>query len=70
MTDNEKIILIMKYTNEAETHLKNEYIDIVNSFVICPKTRAEDVLKVFRAKIRFEAFHEYSANIERILYGR
>lgn len=70
MTDNEKIILIMKYTNEAETHLKNEYIDILNSFAICPKTCAEDVLRIFKAKIRYEAFHEYSANIERILYGR
>lgn len=70
MNDNEKIILIMKYTWEAETHLHNEYIDLLNSYIITPHTRPQDILRLYRSKIRYEAFKEFTSDLERILYNR
>lgn len=69
MTDNEKIILILRYLYFSETHLKNEYIHLLDSYIITPRTQPEDILKLYRSKVRYEAFHEFSANLERILYG-
>lgn len=69
MSDNEKIIFIMRYLYFAETHLKNEYMDLLNSYIITPRTGPNDILKLYRAKVRYEAYHEFSANLERILYG-
>ncbi len=78
MTDNEKIILLMKYTFCAEHYLRNDYIEALNNFVIHighirkfhPDETAQDILELYKKQIRYEAFKEFSGNLDKILYGR
>lgn len=70
MTDNEKIILIMKYSYDKISHIQNEYINALNSVVNRPKLAPEDVLMVFKAKTRLECYQEVISDLERILYSR
>ena len=70
MTDNEKIILIMKYSYDKISHLQNEYINALNSVVNRSKLAPEDVLMVFKAKTRLECYKEVISDLERILYSR
>lgn len=69
MTDNEKIILIMKYLFECDFHLKNEYIQELNTYLTINTHKPEDILKLYEKKIRYIAFKEFSGNLERLLYG-
>ncbi len=70
MTDNEKIILIMKYSANVDYLYRNEYIDELNNYVKSFSSRPEDVLELYRKKIRYEAFKEFSGNLDKILYSR
>lgn len=70
MTDNEKIALLMKYSFDTDFHLKCEYVDQLNSFMNSSGTNPEDLLKVYKAKVRYEAFKEFTSDLDRILYGR
>ena len=69
MTDNEKIILIMKYLFECEFHLKNEYLQELNTYLTVRTNKPEDILKLYEKKTRYLAFKEFSGNLERLLYG-
>lgn len=70
MKDNEKIIMLMRYVYVCDSHLKNEYIEMLNNYTKNHKTYPEETLDLYRAKIRYEAFKEFCHNIDRILYGR
>lgn len=70
MTDKDKINLIQRYTFNTDFHLKCEYVDELNSFVKSSGTNPEDLLKLYRAKIRYEAFQQFTSDIDKILYGR
>ncbi len=70
MTDNERIILIMRYLYNCESFYKNDYIEQLNNFSVFPASRPEEVLRLYRSRIRYEAFKEFSRNLEKILYGR
>lgn len=69
MTDNEKIILIMKYLFECDFHLKNEYIQELNTYLTINTHKPEDILKLYEKEVRYIAFKEFSGNLERLLYG-
>ncbi len=69
MTDNEKIILIMKYLFECDFHLKNEYMQELNTYLTINTHKPEDILKLYEKKVRYIAFKEFSGNLERLLYG-
>ena len=58
MRDKEKIIMIMRYVYVCDSFLKKSN----NTF-------PEELLSLYRAKIRYEAFKEFCHNIDRILYG-
>lgn len=70
MKDDEKIILLMKYTFNTDFALKNEYATQLAAFKSSPGTNPDDLLKLYRAKIRYEAFTEFTADVDRILHGR
>lgn len=69
MTDNEKIILIMKYLFECDYYLKNEYLQELNTYLTVCTNKPEDILKLYEKKTRYIAFKEFSGNLERLLYG-
>lgn len=60
----------MKYAYDKNSHLRNEYINALNSVVNRPKLAPDDVLMVFKAKTRLESYQEIIADLERILYSR
>lgn len=68
MTDNEMIILIKRYTLDCDSYLRFEYSNQLNNFKLNNLTNPFDVLNLYRAKIRYEAFKEFSADIYKILY--
>ena len=70
MTDNEKIVLLMKYTFNTDFSLKSEYMQELNNYICSSGTNPEDLLKVYKAKIRYEAFKEFTSDLDKILYGR
>lgn len=70
MKDDEKIILLMKYTFNTDFALKNEYADQLAAFKLSSGTHPDDLLKLYRAKIRYEAFKEFTSDVDRILHGR
>ena len=68
MRDREKLQLVCRYLYYCDSYLYNEYISIANAFRGSLRARPEDVLELYRAKIRYEAFREFSGNLERIIY--
>lgn len=70
MTDQEKIVLIMKYSFNTDFLLKSVYIDELNHYICSSGTDPGDLLKVYKAKIRYEAFKEFTSDLDLILYGR
>lgn len=70
MNDKEKIALLMKFTFNADFALKRDYIDALNYFKRSSGTNPEDLLRLYRSKIRYEAFKEFSSDIDKILFGR
>lgn len=68
MTDSEMISLIKRYTCFCDSYLHNDYIKQLNSFRFHFTTNPIDILNLYRAKIRYEAFKEFSSDIYKILY--
>ena len=70
MTDNEMIILIKRYALYCDSYLRFEYSNQLNNFKLNNLTNPFDVLNLYRAKIRYEAFKEFSTDIYKILYRK
>lgn len=69
MNDTEAIILIKRYTLDCDSYLKAEFSDLLNNFKIHSSINPFDILSIYRAKIRYEAFKEFSNDIYKILYS-
>lgn len=69
MRDKEKIIMIMRYVYVCDSFLKDEYLEKLNNYTKSNNTYTEELLNLYRAKIRYEAFKKFCHNIDRILYG-
>ncbi len=70
MTDREKLELVRRYVYEADDFMRAEYIKACNAFLINSKSDEGDVLKLFKAKVRAEAFADFCKDLYRILYYR
>ncbi len=70
MTDKEKLTLIMRYCIDRDYYIHNEYIQQYNSFIIHHDTKPNNTLQLYKAKIRYEAFREFTSHIESILFDR
>lgn len=68
MTVDEKLKLIMQYLSVADSYIHSELISIENSIIRSPNTLPEDILRLYRAKVRYEAFKEFCADLEKIVY--
>lgn len=70
MTDSEKLELIKRYVYNADDFARAQYIQACNSFLLNSKSDEGDVLKLFKAKIRAEAFADFCKDLYKILYYR
>lgn len=70
MTDSEKMELIKKYVYQSDDYMRSEYVKACNSFLLNTKSDEADVLKLYKAKIRAEAFKDFCSDLYRILYYR
>lgn len=68
MTDKEKIDLVLRYLCYVDSYIYHDMTAIQNSVIRSPNTRPEDILRVYKARIRYEAFREFSSDLEKILY--
>lgn len=68
MTDKEKIELVLRYLCYVDSYIYRDMTTIQNSVIRSPNTRPEDILRVYKARIRYEAFKEFSSDLEKILY--
>lgn len=69
MNDKEKIILVLRYLYNCETYLHNDVIKYRNAVTRSSSADIYDFLKLFKAQIRYEAFQEFSRNLEKIIHG-
>lgn len=70
MTDSEKLELIKRYVYQCDDFMRAQYIQACNAFLINSKSDEADVLKLFKAKVRAEAFADFCKDLYRILYYR
>lgn len=68
MNEEEMIVLIKRYILDCDSYLRFEYSNQLKNFKLNNLTNPFDVLNLYRAKIRYEAFKEFSADIYKILY--
>ncbi len=68
MTDNEKLLLIMKYFNQNDYYRYNEYIEARNHLTHTPDTDVYAILSFYRQKCYREMFDKIWRDISRILY--
>lgn len=68
MTDSEAILLIKRYTLDCDSYLKFNNKTQLQNFELHNLTNPYDVLNLYRAKIRYEAFKELSSDIYKIIY--
>jgi len=68
MTDKEQIDLVKRYLCYVDSYIYRDLTTIQNSVIKSPNTRPEDILRLFKAKARYEAFKEFSSDLEKILY--
>lgn len=68
--DSEKILLIHRYIYQCDDYMRSEYIQACNNLLLNTKADEADVLRVFKAKVRAEAFRDFSSDLYKILYYR
>lgn len=68
MTDKEKIELVLRYLCYVDSNIYRDMTTIQNSVIRSHNTHPEDILRVYEARIRYEAFREFSSDLEKILY--
>lgn len=68
MTSDEKLLLIKRYLLYVDTFVYHEYKSIRHTVHHKSEQTPEDVLKVYRARVRYESFKEFSSDLEKLLY--
>lgn len=69
MNDKEKINLIERYLYVCETYVHNDLIKYQNAVIRSSSADLYDLLKLFKAQTRYEAYSEFVRDLEKILYG-
>lgn len=67
-SDKEKLILLQKYLYTVEINIHNVYISQLNNMVKSPQADPYDILRLFKAKVRWEAYKEFVNDIETLFY--
>lgn len=69
MKDNEKLRLVKRYLLNTDIHVNAE-LTMLEHYVLNKRNiTPEDVLSLYRARVRAEAFKEFATNLEKILYN-
>ena len=68
MTSDEKLQLIKRYLLNIDTYSYHVLNVLERSLHHKSELTPEDVLKLYRARIRYEAFKEFSRDLEKLLY--
>lgn len=69
MKDKEQLRLVKQYLLNLDIHINAE-LSILEHYVLNKRNiTPEDVLSLYRARVRAEAFKEFATNLERILYN-
>lgn len=69
MKDKEQLRLVKQYLLNLDIHLNAELIMLEHYVLNKRNITPEDVLSLYRARVRAEAFKEFSTNLEKILYN-
>lgn len=68
MRKDEKLILVKRYLLNLDVHTRHE-LDLVERSVLMKRNvMPDDVLRLYRARVRYEAFTEFARDLEKILY--
>lgn len=70
MNEKEQLELIKRYIYFNDDYMRSEYIQACNNLLLNTKADEADVLRLFKAKVRAEAFRDFSADLYKILYYR
>lgn len=68
MTSDEKIQLITRYLLNLDTYSYYVLNVLERSLRHKSEMTPEDVLKLYRARVRYEALKEFSSDLEKLLY--
>lgn len=69
MKDKEQLRLLKQYLLNLDIHLNAE-LTMLEHYVLNKRNiTPEDVLSLYRARVRAEAFKEFATNLEKILYN-
>lgn len=70
MNEKEQLELIKRYIYQCDDYMRAQYIQACNNLLLNTKADEADVLRLFKAKVRAEAFREFSSDLYKILYYR
>lgn len=70
MNEKEQLELIKRYIYFNDDYMRSEYIQACNNLLLNTKADEADVLRLFKAKVRAEAFRDFSSDLYKILYYR
>lgn len=69
MKDKEQLRLVKQYLLNLDIHINAE-LSILEHYVLNKRNiTPEDVLSLYRARVRAESFKEFATNLEKILYN-
>ena len=69
MKDKEQLRLVKQYLLNLDIHLNAE-LTMLEHYVLNKRNiTPEDVLSLYRARVRYESFKEFATNLEKILYN-
>ena len=68
MRSDEKLILVKRYLLNLDIHVKHELDLVERSVRMKRKVMPEDVLRLYRARIRCETFNEFARDLEKLIY--
>ena len=69
MKDKEQLRLLKQYLLNLDIHLNAELTMLEHYLLNKRNITPEDVLSLYRARVRAEAFKEFATNLEKILYN-
>lgn len=67
--EEEKLQLVIRYAYMIETYYKNNLIDIQNSMIKHCLADPEDVLKLYKAQIEYNAVKRLARDLEQIIHN-
>ena len=68
MRKDEKLILVKRYLLNLDVHIRHELDMVEHSVQMKRNVMPDDVLRLYRARVRYEAFREFARDLEKILY--